>query len=91
MAEPRYWVYENGLISKAIIHVSYCHHCNDGHGVKDDKLRGENKWHGPYNNLQQACQVAQNTGRRDIRRCRAQGSKGCAAHWASIGECTGDM
>ena len=36
-AEPKYWVYENGPTSGATIHVSYCHHCNDGQGVKDHK------------------------------------------------------
>jgi len=46
-----WWVYENTLHDKAIIHYWKCSHCNNGKG-KTGKSSGKfDLWHGPYDTI----------------------------------------
>jgi len=66
-----YYVYENWTAeSKAVVHVGFCGHCNDGQGCHLNPLGNRNgKWHGPFLDFENAVKFANQTGR-SVRRCR---------------------
>lgn len=66
-----YYVYENWIHNKAVIHSSDCSRCNDGKGMflkkKYDSKRGH--WLGPFKERQEAELVARKTKRKFIFKC----------------------
>jgi len=66
-----YWVYENFVHDKAIVHSANCSHCNNGKGrtSMDNASRTRDIWHGPFNNLESAEIFAKNTPRKNIKSC----------------------
>lgn len=66
-----YWVYENWVHSKAMIHFESCGFCNHGYGIHADADDGENgQWLGPFDDRDAAWYVAKNTGQLDVRNCK---------------------
>ena len=63
-----YRVYEDDLTNRARIHKAGCNRCNDGRGIKGERLP-DNRWHGPYRSKQEAINRALETGRQDARGC----------------------
>ena len=66
-----YWVYENFVHDKAIIHSADCSFCNGGKGLTNmnDAARTRDKWHGPFKDLESAEVCAKNTSRENIKSC----------------------
>lgn len=81
--ELNYWVYLYPTNNSATIHVSYCHYCNNGQGIKEDKNYEENIWRGPYN-LQEALQFARENAQH-VNLCHALGTNYCEEHWTRTG------
>ena len=65
-----YWVYENWTHKKAIVHSGECSHCNHGNGMHLGSSKDNGQWIGPFTTLEQASNIAQATGRDEIRRCQ---------------------
>ena len=66
-----YWVYENYIHNKAVVHRAGCSYCNSGMGIHmygGRRLRDH--WHGPFDNSVDAQDFAKNTGRADVRGCK---------------------
>ena len=61
-----YWVYEDNPTNRARIHKAECVYCNDGQGIKGSRL-ADNRWHGPFETLEEAVRRAKRTGRRDAK------------------------
>jgi len=66
-----YWVYENFIHNKAVIHSTNCSYCNNGKGMtnRDKASRTRDIWHGPFNNLESVEIFAKNTTRKNIKSC----------------------
>lgn len=66
-----YWVYENSVHNKAVIHSANCSHCNNGKGRTnmDDGSRTRDFWHGPFKTLESVQIFAMNTLRKNIKSC----------------------
>jgi len=58
-----YWVYENIPTNHATVHDGACGFCNDGRGVKAERIVKENKWHGPFEEEHEAFLFGQGLGR----------------------------
>jgi len=60
-----FYVYENWTAEqKAVIHIGHCGYCNEGKGCHENPLENRNgRWHGPFNNLEEAKEEAKRTGR----------------------------
>jgi hypothetical protein len=43
-----YFVYENWVRDKAIVHRAECKFCNDGNGLHGSRHTKSSTWHGPY-------------------------------------------
>ena len=56
-----FWVYEDDPTDSARVHKATCPHRNDGRGVKATR-RSDNRWHGPFDDEQQAFDMAYSTG-----------------------------
>lgn len=69
----RFWVYENWVRNKAIVHRSTCGSCNDGNGIHGSRHTKSSTWHGPYENASTALTKA-----RSCQRDRTEGCKHCA-------------
>ncbi len=67
----KYWVYENWLHNKAIIHKYNCVYCKDGKGMFPDKEYSERngKWWGPYDTFAQAAVKAIRTEQFRVNEC----------------------
>lgn len=63
-----WWVYENRLHDRAIVHHSKCPYCNDGKGVHVSSGKYD-KWHGSYSTKNEALEFAQSLGRGKTRVC----------------------
>lgn len=52
----RFFIYENWQAGphKAVIHAGSCGYCKEGHGLAGGSDPGHGKWHGPFNNLEDA-------------------------------------
>src|SRR5712691_465356 len=60
-----YWVYENWVATnRAVIHRGTCGYCNDGKGCHELLHEDKNgKWHGPFETLGDARNIAASTQR----------------------------
>lgn len=67
----KYYVYENWLHDKAIIHKSDCAYCNEGKGRFPNKKYNPKRghWQGPFKNHQEAQAVASNSKKKEVRDC----------------------
>lgn len=43
-----FWVYENWVRSKAIVHSASCSFCNYGSGLHGTNSTASSTWHGPF-------------------------------------------
>ena len=66
--EQTWWVYEDDATNYARIHLGDCSFCNNGIGVRESRLPN-NRWHGSFNNLEEAIQKAMNTDANNIAGC----------------------
>ena len=66
-----YYIYENWTAEKkAVIHKSNCSYCNDGEGTKQGNATNLNgKWHGGFDNYEEALRVANSLENREVRKC----------------------
>ena len=65
----RYWVYEDDPTNRAIVHKDWCRFCNYGYGLRGRRLP-DNRWHGPFESVEDAFAKARSTGRRENRGCK---------------------
>lgn len=65
-----YFVYENWVRDKAIIHRSDCSFCNNGSGLHGSRTTKSSTWHGPYESASTAMTRA--------KACRRTRTEGCA-------------
>ena len=65
----KYWVYENWLHNKAVIHKSVCGYCNNGEGVHPGSTDKNGQWRGPFKDKQEAELAAKETKRKTISNC----------------------
>lgn len=49
-----YWVYENWVRDKAIVHRADCSFCNSGNGLHGSRSTKSSTWHGPYSSSGEA-------------------------------------
>ena len=73
-----YWVYEDDPTNCVRVHKATCSFCNDGKGIKGSRLP-DNRWHGPFETVQKACDKALSTGRLNIKGCGS-----CMRHLGSL-------
>lgn len=65
-----YYVYENLVRNKAIVHRGDCGSCNEGTGINGRPQNDRHIWHGPIPTRAAALQLAESTGRKDVRECQ---------------------
>lgn len=67
----KYYVYENWLHNKAIIHKSDCVYCKDGKGMYPDKQynKKNGQWLGPFFTFPKAAVIAIRTGKLRVNEC----------------------
>jgi hypothetical protein len=63
-----FWVYENWMVQKAILHRGDCGSCNHGRGIWGGGKKPSGQWHGPYASVELAM-AAPVSPRRKIRGC----------------------
>lgn len=68
-----YYVYENWVRNKAIVHRATCGSCNDGNGIHGSRHTKSSTWHGPFDTPAAAFSKA-----KSCRRVRTEGCKHCA-------------
>ncbi|MBK1669290.1 hypothetical protein CKO28_14730 [Rhodovibrio sodomensis] len=68
-SERTLWVYQNWTRDKAVVHVGSCPYCNEGRGMHAGAGDQNGEWLGPYQDVAAAWVAAENTKRRDVRRC----------------------
>jgi hypothetical protein len=61
-----YYVYENWMTDRAIIHRAECSFCKDGKGAHNDASGLHGRWHGPYPDRNMAFKEAAAMKRRKI-------------------------
>ena len=66
-----YWVYENWIWKKAVVHTASCGYCNDGQGMHAQKSNRNGQWLGAYDTRAAAFEAARATGQPDIRACKS--------------------
>ena len=44
----RWWVYENRVHDRAVVHYYKCSFCKDGKGLVEDSSKDRGVWQGPY-------------------------------------------
>lgn len=64
-----YWVYENHVHNKAVVHESSCSACQDGRGVHDTGETPASRWLGPFPVYSSAATAATATGKKNVRDC----------------------
>jgi hypothetical protein len=67
-----FWVYENWVRHKAIVHRGECSFCNDGNGLHGSRQTKSSTWHGPFDTAGNALSRA-----RGCRRTRTEGCEKC--------------
>lgn len=67
--KDRYWVYENWTHDYARIHRAQCSFCNDGVGIHSKSSNDNGRWHGPFEQLDEALLRARDTGRQIVKEC----------------------
>ncbi len=67
-----YWVYENWVLNKALIHESACAWCKNGQGRKQQRRAGRDRgrWLGPFATVPVALQAARRSGCAEVQVCR---------------------
>lgn len=66
-----YYVYENLVRNKAIVHQGNCSWCNYGKGPDNGKQpNAKHIWHGDFAIRDDAIRFAERTGRKDVRECQ---------------------
>ena len=66
----RFWIYEDDPTDKAQVHRSQCRFCNDGLGLhRRIDRKSDNRWLGPFSDVETALVRAGQTGRKHIKRC----------------------
>jgi hypothetical protein len=65
-----FFVYENWVRDKAIVHRSNCSFCNGGNGLHGSRQTKSSTWHGPFGSGLAALEAA--------RRCRRTRTEGCS-------------
>lgn len=65
-----YWVYENTIRNKAIVHMASCSYCKDGQGIHRQTENNIDQWQGPFSKLTKAKAFAVKTDRKDVRCCK---------------------
>jgi hypothetical protein len=68
-----YFVYENWVRDKAIVHQAACVFCNEGHGLWGSRNTKSSTWHGPYDTADAALRKA-----KSCRRTRTEGCEKCS-------------
>ena len=68
-----FWVYENWVRDKAIVHRASCAFCNDGNGLHGSRQTKSSTWHGPFETGADALDVA-----KSCRRTRTDGCSACS-------------
>lgn len=68
-----FYVYENRIVDKAIVHRANCSFCNEGLGLHGSRTTKSSTWHGPYESAAVALQKA-----RICRRTRTEGCSVCS-------------
>lgn len=68
-----FYVYENWVRDKAIVHRSDCSFCNEGNGLHGSRTTKSSTWHGPYETP-----AAAMTGAKRCRRTRTEGCATCS-------------
>lgn len=58
-----YYVYENWIRDKAIVHRSDCSFCNNGRGLHGTRTTKSSTWHGPFDNAALALAKARSYNR----------------------------
>ena len=64
-----YWVYENWVRNKAIVHLGDCAFCGNGNGLHGSRQTKSSIWHGPFTNAADAANAA--------KACRRERTEGC--------------
>ena len=66
----KFYVYENWIQGKAVVHRGDCHFCKNGKGFKELKNGSEyGKWLGPFESKQAAEDEALKTGKQNVKQC----------------------
>lgn len=68
----QYWVYENWIRNKAIVHRGECGSCNQGSGIHGARTTKSSTWHGPFESSSLALAQA-----KLYKRERTEGCKHC--------------
>lgn len=68
-----FWVYENWVRNKAIVHRGECGSCNGGRGIHGSRTTKSSTWHGPFSSAGAALDQA-----KSCRRERTEGCKHCS-------------
>ena len=69
MTGETFWVYENWTHENATVHRGSCSFCNNGRGLHPGSSTANGEWLGPFASATDAWTRAEETCRRDIRRC----------------------
>lgn len=67
-----FWVYENWVRNKAIVHRADCGSCNYGKGIHGSPTTKSSTWRGPFASANVAYEEA-----KSLRRDRTEGCKHC--------------
>jgi|KBSSwiStaDraftv2_1062776.scaffolds.fasta_scaffold3246659_1 hypothetical protein len=68
-----FWVYENWVRDKAIVHDEACAFCNEGNGLHGSRHTKSSTWHGPFETADAALGKATS-----CRRTRTEGCEKCS-------------
>ncbi len=63
-----YYLYDNDSDRKVRVHIGSCKYCKEGKGIKSIP-QSASGWHGPFDTLTAAKEVAQSLQRKDTRTC----------------------
>jgi F-type H+/Na+-transporting ATPase subunit beta len=66
-----FWVYENWVRDKAMVHRADCPFCSNGNGLHGSRKTKSSTWHGPFDSADAALQKAKS--------CRKTRTEGCAS------------
>lgn len=64
-----YYIYENRVHNKAIVHKGECNHCNKGEGKIQEDSEKYGHWLGPFKDKDTALLAAKKTGRKRVAEC----------------------
>ncbi len=64
-----FYVYENWIIDKAIVHRGECSWCKDGRGVHGRNTTNSSIWHGPFATAGEALATAKSRKRERTDAC----------------------